>query len=222
MSLQVLSNSLSSQYDANSPQIKKSIEIFTRDTSGYRRNYFSKDSVFSTSNLKQFFSSVDIRELGTYSSQTEIFKRNGNKKVSGAESNEPKKVVELPIPEERNESFGMFLKPIHARHEIRERADRMIFVCPSGTSVYSAMTGIVSSTGFSPEFGNFVIVDHPSGYKTFYGHLSAILCVKGQSVDSGTRIGKVGATGGAVEPSLRFSVYKNKAIVPCEEVMTLF
>ncbi|MBR6912800.1 MAG: M23 family metallopeptidase [Treponema sp.] len=85
--------------------------------------------------------------------------------------------------------------------------------CPTGTSVYAAVSGTVTSTGYSPTYGNYVIVHHHSGYKTLYGHLSAILCVTGQRVDQNTRIGRVGSTGLSTGPHLHFSVYKNNALV---------
>lgn len=121
----------------------------------------------------------------------------------------------------------LFLKPIHAKWRqsssfgwrsnpftgARSYHSGVDMACPTGTSVYAASTGIVSSTGFSPVYGNFVIVTHHSGYQTLYGHMSAILCVKGQSVDSSTRIGKVGSTGMSTGPHLHFTVYKNKVAV---------
>jgi murein DD-endopeptidase MepM/ murein hydrolase activator NlpD len=80
--------------------------------------------------------------------------------------------------------------------------------CPMGTSVYAALAGQVSSTGYSATYGNYIIVSHHSGYKTLYGHLSAILVVPGQNVDTSTRIGKVGNTGLSTGPHLHFTVFK--------------
>lgn len=80
--------------------------------------------------------------------------------------------------------------------------------CPLGTSVYAALAGQVSSTGYNATYGNYIIVSHHSGYKTLYGHLSAILVVPGQNVDTTTRIGKVGNTGLSTGPHLHFTVFK--------------
>jgi murein DD-endopeptidase MepM/ murein hydrolase activator NlpD len=81
--------------------------------------------------------------------------------------------------------------------------------CPMGTSVYAALAGQVSSIGFNATYGNYIIVSHHSGYKTLYGHLSAILVVTGQNVDTSTRIGKVGNTGLSTGPHLHFTVFKS-------------
>ncbi|MCK9170205.1 MAG: M23 family metallopeptidase [Treponema sp.] len=80
--------------------------------------------------------------------------------------------------------------------------------CPIGTNVYAALSGKVSSTGYSATYGNYIIISHHSGYKTLYGHLSAILVVPGQNVDTNTRIGRVGNTGLSTGPHLHFTVFK--------------
>ena len=81
--------------------------------------------------------------------------------------------------------------------------------CPMGTNVYAALAGHVSSTGYNATYGNYIIVSHHSGYKTLYGHLSAILVVRGQYVDTNTRIGRVGNTGLSTGPHLHFTVFKS-------------
>ena len=129
---------------------------------------------------------------------------------------------------ERQEINGdLFKKPIKSAFRIsshygwrnspfsggRSHHTGVDMACPTGTSVYAAVSGTVTSTGYSPTYGNYVIVHHHSGYKTLYGHLSAILCVNGQRVDQNTRIGRVGSTGLSTGPHLHFSVYKNNALV---------
>jgi murein DD-endopeptidase MepM/ murein hydrolase activator NlpD len=78
-----------------------------------------------------------------------------------------------------------------------------------GTSIYAALTGVVSTVGYNDTYGNYVIVSHHSGYKTLYGHMSAVLVVKGQAVSTDTRLGRVGSTGMSTGPHLHFTVYKN-------------
>jgi murein DD-endopeptidase MepM/ murein hydrolase activator NlpD len=81
--------------------------------------------------------------------------------------------------------------------------------CPQGTSIYAALDGTVTSTGYSETYGNYVIISHHSGYKTLYGHMSVILAVSGQHVTTSTRIGRVGSTGMSTGPHLHFTVFKN-------------
>lgn len=106
----------------------------------------------------------------------------------------------------KSSSFGWRASPFTGARSYHSGVD---MACPSGTSVYAAMIGTVTATGYNATYGNYVIVAHHSGYKTLYGHLSAILCTKGQSVDQSTRIGRVGSTGLSTGPHLHFTVFKN-------------
>lgn len=83
------------------------------------------------------------------------------------------------------------------------------FACSTGTPIYAAMDGIVTATGYNSTYGNYVIIQHHSGYKTLYGHMSKITCKKGNFVYTSTQIGKVGNTGLSTGPHLHFTVYKN-------------
>ncbi|MEI6874327.1 MAG: M23 family metallopeptidase [Spirochaetota bacterium] len=74
--------------------------------------------------------------------------------------------------------------------------------------VQAAMEGRVSDTGYSPSFGNYILIAHHSGYASFYGHLSAISVRPGQNVALGQRIGAVGNTGYSTGPHLHFTVFK--------------
>ena len=81
--------------------------------------------------------------------------------------------------------------------------------CSTGTPIYPAMDGVVTAAGYNSTYGNYVIVQHHSGYKTLYGHMSKITCRKGNFVYTTTQIGKVGSTGLSTGPHLHFTVYKN-------------
>ena len=82
-----------------------------------------------------------------------------------------------------------------------------------GTPVRAAMSGRVSQVGFDRVLGNFVIINHHSGYRTLYAHLSVIRTRTGAYVVTGERIGDVGSTGLSTGPHLHFTVYKNGVTV---------
>jgi len=82
-----------------------------------------------------------------------------------------------------------------------------------GTPVRAAMAGRVSVVGFDRVFGNYIIVNHNSGYRTLYGHLSVIRTRTGAYVAAGERIGDVGSTGQSTGSHLHFTVYKNGVTV---------
>ncbi len=84
---------------------------------------------------------------------------------------------------------------------------------PLGTPVRAAMDGRVSVTGYDTNSGNFVIISHHSGYKTFYGHLNVIRVTEGAYVRTGDRIGDAGSTGLSTGSHLHFTVFKNGVTV---------
>ncbi|MET3925269.1 M23 family metallopeptidase [Devosia sp. 2618] len=89
------------------------------------------------------------------------------------------------------------------------------FAAPSGTTVLSAGKGVVSFVGTRSGYGNVVEVTHDNGLITRYAHLSGFLSEKGQSVNTGTPIAKVGSTGRSTGPHLHFEVRKaDNAINP--------
>ena len=83
----------------------------------------------------------------------------------------------------------------------------------TGTPVRAAMAGRVSRVGYDSIYGNHIIVNHHSGYRTLYAHLSVIRTRTGAYVAMGERIGDVGSTGLSTGPHLHFTVYKNGVTV---------
>ncbi|GAB1483526.1 M23 family metallopeptidase [Treponema sp.] len=82
-----------------------------------------------------------------------------------------------------------------------------------GTSIKAAMAGRVSATGFDINSGNYVVITHHSGYRTFYGHMSVIRANVGEYVKTGERIGDVGSTGLSTGSHVHFTVFKNGVTV---------
>lgn len=80
---------------------------------------------------------------------------------------------------------------------------------PSGTSVKAASNGTVTFAGYSSVWGNYVLIDHGSGYVTIYAHNSKLLVKKGQKVKIGQTIAKSGNTGWSTGPHLHFGIRKN-------------
>jgi murein DD-endopeptidase MepM/ murein hydrolase activator NlpD len=79
-----------------------------------------------------------------------------------------------------------------------------------GTPVYAAREGVVDEAGTNETLGNFVVITHPGGYQTVYGHLSTISATIHQRVSTGAMIGAVGHTGMATGPHLHFEVRTKK------------
>jgi len=84
---------------------------------------------------------------------------------------------------------------------------------PMGSPIKAAMSGRVTQIGNDESWGNFVVISHNSGYRTFYAHMSVVRAKAGAYVVTGERIGDVGSTGLSTGPHVHFTVYKNGVTV---------
>jgi murein DD-endopeptidase MepM/ murein hydrolase activator NlpD len=75
-----------------------------------------------------------------------------------------------------------------------------------GTPVKAWKDGVVSAVNIGADYGTSVVVDHPNGYQSLYGHLSSKEVTVGERVKEGGRIGKSGQSGKANGPHLHFEV----------------
>ena len=83
------------------------------------------------------------------------------------------------------------------------------YAAPTGTPIMTTASGVVEQTGFTAGNGNFVKVKHDGTYSTQYLHMSKILVRRGQRVNQGDVIGKVGSTGLATGPHVCYRFWKN-------------
>ncbi|MFM9889524.1 MAG: murein hydrolase activator EnvC family protein [Rickettsiales bacterium] len=78
---------------------------------------------------------------------------------------------------------------------------------PEGTPIRAAQAGEVAYVGHGVrDYGNIVILRHPSGEMTSYAHASDIIVNKGQQVAAGATLGHVGTSGNAKTPQLHFAL----------------
>lgn len=86
---------------------------------------------------------------------------------------------------------------------------------PIGSPVRASGGGTVLQTGDDPEYGIFVLLEHPEGLQSMYGHLSRAAVAPGQAVDAGEVVGLSGNTGRSSAPHLHFEIRRDgKAIDP--------
>jgi murein DD-endopeptidase MepM/ murein hydrolase activator NlpD len=85
------------------------------------------------------------------------------------------------------------------------------YAAPTGTPVWAAAAGVITSRGEAGGAGNLVMIKHDGGIETAYMHLSKFADGQkvGQRVAAKTVIGYVGATGLATGPHLHFGVKQN-------------
>ena len=66
---------------------------------------------------------------------------------------------------------------------------------PTGTTVYAAMDGTVTTATYDSSYGNYVVIEDEKGYCTKYAHMERLSVRAGQSVTHGDVIGTTGNTG---------------------------
>jgi hypothetical protein len=93
------------------------------------------------------------------------------------------------------------------------------FPAPTGTPVHAAQRGRVVLAEELYFSGNTVLVDHGLGVYTLYGHFSEIDVEPGNLVDTGTVLGKVGATGRVTGPHLHWGLTVNRARVNALQIV---
>lgn len=122
-----------------------------------------------------------------------------------------------PVPFSRKTSgFTTRLHPVFKTRLAHKGID---YAAPTGTAVLVVGDGVVSFAGRKGGFGNVIEVNHGSGHKTLYAHLSRIHVRNGQKVQKGQRIGAVGSTGWSTGPHLHFEFLVNGRHVDPQKII---
>jgi murein DD-endopeptidase MepM/ murein hydrolase activator NlpD len=86
---------------------------------------------------------------------------------------------------------------------------------PIETPVRASGGGTVAATGYDPDYGLFVLLRHPDGYETMYGHAARLLVAEGDDVQAGQVIALSGSSGRSTAPHLHFEIRRDgKALDP--------
>ena len=81
---------------------------------------------------------------------------------------------------------------------------------PPGTEVLATAPGVVERVGTNNSLGNYVVINHSANVKTSYGHLGTFSVQRGQRVNLGDVIGKIGKTGNTRAPGLHYMITQGK------------
>ena len=85
---------------------------------------------------------------------------------------------------------------------------------PEGTPVVAIDDGEVLKAYWNGDgYGGLVIIGHPSGYETWYGHLERLDVKQGEEVKRGQEIALMGSTGFSTGPHLHFEVRQDGQLV---------
>jgi len=77
---------------------------------------------------------------------------------------------------------------------------------PVGSQIRAAGGGTVEAADSNPDYGWFVLLRHPGGYETMYGHASRLLVSAGTDVQAGQVIALTGNSGRSTAPHLHFEI----------------
>lgn len=78
---------------------------------------------------------------------------------------------------------------------------------PAGAPIVATARGRVTHAGRRAGYGNVVEIDHGNGYSTLYAHAAKIEVRRGQRVERGQVIGRVGETGLTSGPNVHYEVH---------------
>lgn len=76
----------------------------------------------------------------------------------------------------------------------------------TGDPIKATAAGTVIHSGYKGQYGKVVIVKHTNGWETRYAHLSRTQVRKGQKVEVGQTIGRLGSTGRSTGPHLHYEL----------------
>ncbi|MFC4275260.1 M23 family metallopeptidase [Achromobacter aloeverae] len=100
-------------------------------------------------------------------------------------------------------SYGWRRNPVTGRYAMHEGVD---FPAPRGTPIAAAAGGVVTEAGPESGYGNMLEIDHGDGMSTRYAHASELLVKKGDVVERGQIVARVGSSGRSTGSHLHFEV----------------
>ncbi len=150
-----------------------------------------------------------------------------NKELKEAEKKYQAQLEALAQQNNVNMTSGDWYWPLPGRYKISSlfgnRADPFTgkrdnhtgtdIPAPSGTPIYAAKTGVVTTLNKNKNassYGYYCIISHGNGYATLYAHQKQVPIVQeGQTVQKGQVIGYVGTTGRSTGNHLHFELRVN-------------
>lgn len=120
---------------------------------------------------------------------------------------------ESSVPDKMDIDVSEYFMPVPGRitsnYGYRARFGRMHkgvdLQIRSNDTIYAAFDGKVRLTAYEAKgYGNYIILRHPNGLETVYGHLNKPLVKAEQTVKAGQPIGLGGSTGRSTGPHLHF------------------
>jgi len=118
-----------------------------------------------------------------------------------------------PIKYKRiTDRFGYRIHPITKKRQHHSGIDMSAKI---GTPIYAPADGVVEYAKAKGTYGNYLLINHPFGFKTAYGHLNKFAVKSGDYIEKGDLVGYVGNTGRSTGPHLHYEIrYLQKWLNP--------
>jgi murein DD-endopeptidase MepM/ murein hydrolase activator NlpD len=110
-----------------------------------------------------------------------------------------------PVVGKISSPFGWRRDPVRGGRDYHTGLD---IRAPAGRQVVASSAGKVVHAGWMGGYGKTVVIQHPGGITTLYGHCSKLLVKAGTNVRRGERIALVGSTGRSTGNHVHFEVRK--------------
>ncbi|MCR4614846.1 MAG: M23 family metallopeptidase [Clostridiales bacterium] len=112
----------------------------------------------------------------------------------------------VPVYGKITSPFGQRIHPITGKNSFHTGVD---IGAKTGAKIACARDGKVEATGSNNSAGNYILIDHGNGLKTYYCHCSKVYAPQGAVVREGEIIALVGDTGQTTGPHLHFEIRYN-------------
>jgi murein DD-endopeptidase MepM/ murein hydrolase activator NlpD len=115
--------------------------------------------------------------------------------------------------------FGLRTNPFTNKTEFHAGVD---ILGPKGTKIIAPASGEVIAKGHDPWLGHHVVLQHPGGIKTVYGHLDTVSVGERDRVKRGDGLGTMGNSGLSTSPHLHYVVVVGeRAVDPLQFILDL-
>ena len=113
---------------------------------------------------------------------------------------------------------GYFLRPINGGRNVRATKanphglhgyNGVDLAAPLGSSVLASAEGtiiVARTSGWNGGYGRYIVIAHPNGTQTLYGHLYKVFVSAGNHIAQGAIIGSVGSSGNSTGPHVHFEI----------------
>lgn len=110
----------------------------------------------------------------------------------------------IGVPHRETSGYGLRSDPFTRRPAFHAGMDMAAY---RSAPIVASGPGVVTYAGPRSGYGRLVEIDHGYGFKTRYGHLLTVEVKKGDEINMGDLVGKMGSTGRSTGPHLHYEVW---------------